>query len=455
MHHIPKAATKAVRAAVMPGIVLAALPAAAALPAPHPPPGFVIQRIATVSGARELAAAPNGDLFVGTLGNAVVIVPNAEGRRPGTPHAFARVPDAPAAGVALGAHALYIGAQFGVYRVPYHPGERHEPATPRKIASVRTSGIALDHFTTSVAYVRSTLYVSIGSPCNACRLARDSTRATIQQIDLRTGGMNPIATHIRNAIALAIDPATGVLWAGVAGEDDLPVYQPDEIFDAVTLHRLPVDYGWPSCYDNRRHNPRWPGNCAHAALPRVIFPAYETPIGAVFYPRHPAGRYAFPARYRGAAFVTLHGSWHGPAQGLRSYVPPRVIVVPMRNDTPIERIDWHDPDKQWRHFLGAYQNGGTDERIGRPTGIAVAPDGSLFVADDLTGAIYRVRPRVRRSNDEEPAAGMPAGSSSWLKSGADLLSRDPAVRLSLALAGLTAVFGMGTGGSPPLWTPET
>ena len=43
----------------------------------------------------------------------------------------------------------------------------------------------------------------------------------------------------------------------------------------------------------------------------------------------------------------------------------------------------------------------------------------------------------------------------FYKSGVDLLSRDPAVRLSLAQAGLTAVFGMGTGGTPPLWTPET
>jgi hypothetical protein len=31
----------------------------------------------------------------------------------------------------------------------------------------------------------------------------------------------------------------------------------------------------------------------------------------------------------------------------------------------------------------------------------------------------------------------------------------PADRLSSALAGLTAVFGMGTGGTPPPWTPET
>jgi len=360
---------------------------------PAAPSGFTIERIATVDGARELAVAPSGDLFVGTEGDTVALVAHADADRPGAPHTFATFDNQPAAGVALGDGALFVGTQFAVYRIPYHTGDQTARGPAEKVLSVRTSGIARDHMTTSVAVTGDLLYASVGSSCNACRPDLDDTRATIQRVDLRTGSQSVEARNIRNAIALAIDPQTHALWAGVAGADDLPLYHPYEIFDAVTLHRAPVDYGWPACYENRKRFAKWSGSCDDTPIPRVIFPAYETPIGAVFYPADQHGAHAFPAAYRGGAFVTLHGSWHGPAQGLSGYMPPRVVFVPMHGDTPEHPADWNDPTTQWRDFLSGYQNGGTAERIGRPTGIAVGPDGSLFVADDQTGAIYRIRPR--------------------------------------------------------------
>jgi|SRR5579872_3548667 len=366
---------------------------------PHVPTGFSIERIATVESARELAIAPNGDLFIGTLGNDVYVVANAQSSRPQAPLVFAHVDDAPAAGVALGRDTLYIGAQFGIYRVAYSPhGARSAAASPVRIATVRTSGRSRDHVTTTLAAVDGALYASVGSSCDACIPELDSSRATIQRIDLATGHMTSIAIHIRNAIALAINPSTSTLWAGVAGADALPLGHPYEIFDAVSLQRATprgaVDYGWPSCYENRRAVTQWPADCSNVAVPRVILPAYETPIGATFYPNDPHGRYAFPDAYRGGAFVTLHGSWHGPSQGLPGYVPPRVVFIPMRGDTPARAADWNDPNVQWSEFADGYQRGGTIARSGRPTGIVVAPDGSLFLADDLSGAIYRIRPKM-------------------------------------------------------------
>lgn len=357
------------------------------------PSGFRLQKIATIDGARELTIAPNGDLFVGTSGNDVYLVQRAEAPAPSSPRVFAHFDDAPAAGVALSNDALFVGTQFGVYRVRYAPGDAKASPAPEKIASVRPSGIARDHETTSVAWDGRTLYASVGSSCNGCRPELDATRATIQRVDVAHHTIEPVATHIRNAIALAIDPQSRALWAGVAGIDDLPPGHPYEIFDDVTAHRLPVDYGWPSCYENRKVHPKWPADCSSAPVPRVVFPAYETPIGAAFYPADEHGRYAFPQRYRGGAFVTLHGSWHGPANGLPGYVPPRVVFVPMRGDVPVRPVNWSDPDVQWSEFVNGYQDGGTIARTGRPTGITVGPGGSLFVADDQTGAIYRIRPR--------------------------------------------------------------
>jgi len=151
-----------------------------------------------------------------------------------------------------------------------------------------------------------------------------------------------------------------------------------------TLREGTADYGWPSCYENRRTTE--PGHdCSRAVIPRAVFPAYETPIGAVFYPSNLKGSNVSPQSYWGGAFVTLHGSWHIP------YVPPRVVFVPMSGDAPKRGVDWSNPNAQWSEFLGGFQQA-EGNRIARPTGIAVGPRGDLFVASDQGGAIYRIRP---------------------------------------------------------------
>jgi len=367
--------------------VAGAVAAASDAPAPAAltvPAGFEITRIARVGGARELAAAPNGDLLVGTLGNDVMIVPSADGT-PGTPSVFAHLDDSPAAGVALGDGTLFIGTQFGVWRVPYAAADARARAAPLRIARVRGSGASRDHVTTSVAFSRGTLFVGVGSSCNACDPDLDDTRATVQQVQPDGSGLRAKAIHIRNPIALAVDDATGVVWAGVAGQDELEHGHPYEIFDPVTSHEGTVDYGWPACYENHRAA-RAGTDCSKQTVARVVLPAYDTPIGAAIYPLHERGAFAFPQSYAGGAFVALHGSWHVPP------VPPRVAFVPLHGDEPATPVDWNDPTTQWREFVTGFQLP-DGERVGRPTGVAVGPDGSLFIADDEAGAIYRVRPR--------------------------------------------------------------
>lgn len=352
------------------------------------PAGFHIEIIANVRGARELAFAPNGDLFVGTTGSTIYLVANAEGQA-SIPHAFADLHDSPAAGVAFSTAncSLFVGTQFGIYRIPYSFGDQTAQSSPLKIASVRAGGGG-DHSSTSLTISNNTLYASIGSSCNACT-ETDPTRATVQQMQLDGNGMVPKAIHIRDAIALATNPASGTVWAGDAGQDTLPQGHPYEFFDAITLHAGVADYGWPSCEENQRAYA--PGaNCSNAVAPLVEFPAYQTLIGAAFYEPPQNATYAFPAQYRGGAFVTMHGSWHTNSAGIYA-APPRVAFVAMSGDSPVTPVNWSIPTTQWTDFISGFQtpNG---SRIGRPTGIAVGPQGSLFVADDQTGAIYRIRP---------------------------------------------------------------
>jgi len=75
------------------------------------------------------------------------------------------------------------------------------------------------------------------------------------------------------------------------------------------------------------------------------------------------------------------------------HIAPHVAFVPMNGDVPVTPVNWNDPTAQWHDFLTGFQNNANNDiRIGRPTGIAVGPNGSLFVADDQSGSIYRIRP---------------------------------------------------------------
>lgn len=350
--------------------------------------GFVIEAVAKVPSARHVAALPNGDLLVGTGQRLVYLVPHADAARAGTPSVFLDIDDAPVHGVTFHAAScsVLVGSHQGVYRIAYQDAQT-TGASGDPIARVRTEDTG-GHATTSVAVAGAYLYASVGSSCNAC-VESDPTRATVQRMNLDGSGMTTYAKRIRNAIALVENPDTGTLWAGNAGQDGLPEGHPYEFFDAVTAHPLGADYGWPDCEEN--NHAYAPGaSCAAAVAPRVVLPAYSTLIGAAFYPTTQAGAHAFPAALRGGAFITAHGAWH--TTGDAYFSAPRVAYVAMEGDTPKKAVDWSDPSTQWTDFVSGFETADRKTRIGRPAGIAVGPDGSLFVTDDQNGLVYRVRP---------------------------------------------------------------
>jgi len=360
--------------------------------------GFYANTIANVGSARELAVLPNGDLLVGTSGNTIAIVPGADGPAfAGTPRTFVTLSEGPANGVAVAPGGnVYAATNTTIWRIPYKRGDLSE-STATAIAHVRTGPVAPNsdgdvHRTTSVAASATTLYAGVGSSCNAC-VEVDPTRATVFRMGL--DGSNPVnlTKRTRNPIALTVDPATGALFIGGAGQDNLPYGHPYEYVDSPASHGTSgVDYGWPACEENHvAYNPLGqnpPPNCATTVAPAIEFPAYSTLIGATFYPLGQTGRYAFPSAYRGGLFVTSHGSWHCcPA------TPPRVYFVPMNGDAPATPVNWSDPTVQHQDFVSGYGSSGSTTYIGRPTGIAVGASGSLFVADDQTGNIIRIRHR--------------------------------------------------------------
>ena len=88
----------------------------------------------------------------------------------------------------------------------------------------------------------------------------------------------------------------------------------------------------------------------------------------------------FPSEYKGGAFIVFHGSWNrapGPQEGYR------VVFLPMKGGKA-------GPHRDFAVGFSSHGNPGTDGRIHRPTGIAQAPDGSIYVSDDVAGTIYKI-----------------------------------------------------------------
>ncbi|MEO7964541.1 MAG: PQQ-dependent sugar dehydrogenase [Gemmatimonadaceae bacterium] len=219
------------------------------------------------------------------------------------------------------------------------------------------------------------LYISAGSTCNACD---DPTpeNATIMRAQLDGSGRTVYARGLRHTVGFGWHPTTGVLWGMDMQADWRGDNQPPEELNKIVAD---ANYGWPYCYNDKRVDQAYqldpPGStkedfCPTTMAPTLTIQAHNSPLGMTFY----TGT-QFPTEYRNDAFVALHGSWNrNPPGGYK------VVRIHFDNGTPVKVED----------FVTGFLGNGGREQFGRPTGIAVAPDGALLFADDNNGVIYRV-----------------------------------------------------------------
>jgi glucose/arabinose dehydrogenase len=98
--------------------------------------------------------------------------------------------------------------------------------------------------------------------------------------------------------------------------------------------------------------------------------AHVAPLGMKFYTGD-----QFPAEYKNSILIAEHGSWNRHKyQGARIM---RVTVGPDGKNAKEEVFasGWLEGDQGY---------------LGRPADIVLAQDGSILVADDWAGAIYRI-----------------------------------------------------------------
>jgi glucose/arabinose dehydrogenase len=341
------------------------------VPAPFltAPSGFHVSVINKhVPGARYLAVAPNGDILVAQTpaGSIVVIHPGSSpDDRPEEFDVGISLPH----GMAFFQGRLYVATWFGAVRYDYpaqHPTVLFDDLPKGGVHDRRALAIAGD----------GTLFVSSGSNCNVCD-ERDARFATIVRYVPPEKQSTIYARGLRNASGLAFD-ATGRLWATVNQRDNIGPTQaitdnlpPDE-FDLIAQD---ADYGWPQCYPDpsgarRLPNPEHPrADCSRTRPATFNIPAHSAPLGVVFYEGE-----LFPLPYHGDAFIALHGSWNRSKPS-----GDKVVVIDFASGKPVGMRD----------FVTGWMDDHGDYR-GRPVGLAVGPDGALYISDDKLGWIYRV-----------------------------------------------------------------
>ncbi|HEV2709243.1 MAG TPA: sorbosone dehydrogenase family protein [Edaphobacter sp.] len=353
---------------------------------PQAPKGFKVELYAQdFKQPRLILTAPNGDLFVAdsAAGEVKVLRGVTADGKVKTTATYASDLDHPF-GIAFypnGANPkwIYIANTTSIVRFPYKNGDLKATAAPQTVVPVLPGYAQLrggGHWTRDVVFSKDgqRMFVSVGSGSNIDdpdTHPREFHRANVLEYTPEGKFVKIYASGIRNCVGEAINPTTGQLWCSVNERDQLGN---NLVPDYITSVKEGGFYGWPYFYIGGHPDPRLGGKHpefkSKVIVPDVLLQPHFASLEMTFY----TGK-QFPATYDGDVFAAEHGSWNRKMRA--GY---EVIRVPMKDG----------------HATGAYEDFLTgfvraDGKVwGRPVGVAVAQDGSLFVSDDGTKSIWHV-----------------------------------------------------------------
>ena len=279
-------------------------------------------------------------------------------------------------GMALVGEALFVGNTDAVVRLDLDGGAVAAPAV--RVVALPGGGYN-QHWTRNVVANRAadSLFVTVGSQSNVD--VEPLPRASVFRIALDGSGPTTVAFGLRNPVGLALEPVTGQPVTVVNERDGLGDDLVPDFLARIGGGRF---YGWPYAYlapgnlDPRRlrgGRSENPALAARTTTPDVLFQAHSAALGLAF-----AGLDSpFPARYRGGAFVAMRGSWNRAAG--TGY---KVVHVPFEGGRPMGVYE--------DFVTGFLTDPAGPTTWARPVGLLMRADGSLLLADDANGRIYRI-----------------------------------------------------------------
>jgi glucose/arabinose dehydrogenase/mono/diheme cytochrome c family protein len=233
------------------------------------------------------------------------------------------------------------------------------------------------------------------NPCTELETRGGIWRYDANKRDQKFSPTDRFATGIRNGEGFAFD-AAGNLLVTQHGRDQLhanwpSLYKlPEEATlpaEELLLLRSGGDYGWPECYYDGTQKklvlaPEYGGDggktvgvCANKLPPVAAFPAHWAPNAMVRYDQK-----QFPTRYRDGVFIAFHGSWDRAPYAQGGY---NVVFQPLDGDRASGNCEIFADG-----FAGPVKT--PEGAAHRPSGLAVGPEGALYVSDDIRGRIYRI-----------------------------------------------------------------
>jgi glucose/arabinose dehydrogenase len=352
---------------------------------PTAPAGFEVSVYAEkLNGPRWIYVLPNKDVLVAeSYANRLSLFRDTDGDgKPDVHEIFLDQLNRPF-GMALHGDSFYVANTDGVWIYPYKTGETTIEEPGQKIVDLPGSGYN-NHWTRNLLIDSQThkLYITVGSGTNCDENgadSKDSRRAAILQCNLDGSDLKIFANGIRNPVGLAFCPGTHTLWTAVNERDGLG---DDLVPDYLTSVKENGFYGWPFSYYGQNVDPRHKGErtdlVERAIVPDFALGSHVAALGLAFCPTT-----TFPSQYHNGAFIGEHGSWNRSTR-----VGYKVAFVPFKKGKPAAHS---------QTFLGGFCPFETSQEVyGRPVGVAFAPDGSLLVADDGSGKIWRVTWRGAR-----------------------------------------------------------
>jgi glucose/arabinose dehydrogenase len=339
------------------------------------PPGFKITIFARIPFVRQLDMAEDGMIYTGSShheGNNAVyaIQPSKDFSHVEKMYKLVEGLDAPI-GVAYYNHDLYIGEQFQIRKIPNITGHWDHPANVEVVLD--NTPPPQDHFSHSRKYIKfgpdGRLYFQVGDPVDSSQ-SDDPIIHSILSIKPDGSDLQIYAHGIRNTVGFDWQPDTNTFWFTDNGQDHLgDTYPPDEINYAP---QSGMDFGFPCYIGNNDPSPNNYSNCPPVSTvtpPAYLLDAHAAPLGLMFYKGE-----QFPTEYKNNMFIAQHGSSIREDQ-LVGYNVLRAVIDK-------SKIVKAEP------FITGWANGSTF--WGRPVDVIELPDGSLLIADDYSGTIYRV-----------------------------------------------------------------